>query len=1142
VTHHPAVPILNHIRRLAEASPPDSLPDGECLDRFRDGDEAAFETLVRRHGPMVFRVCRAILGDAHAAEDAFQATFLTLARRAASVRKQPSLGSWLYKVAHRIALRARGRSAARLRREAAVARLPVVDPVDDISWREVQAIFFEELGKLSDRYRIPLLLCCLEGKTRDEAAAQLGCGTGTLKSRLERGRKILRDRLVRRGITLSTGLLATLLMPAETVALAPATVAAAMRVASAVGAGKEVQGVVSERAWRLSRGMTGAALAAKLAAGVLVAVCALATVGAGFLPRPAEILPVVSDEPARAEEASARTDAHGDPLPKEALSRFGTTRFRLSGNLVGVTPGKTLVLYGQGVCTLDLATGKHTRAFPADVTGEIYGAGLSPDGKRLATANDHGIHVWEFSTGKLLHTFGSGIYNDVRFSPDGKLLAALVVNRPGRLVELREADTGKEVWSIACEKLLSGKLTFTPDGKTVAVAGWAAGRTPAENALVLLDVATGKERRRINVGSAGPFTVKVSHDGNLFAAVCQDAAGTGERQARVWEVAGCKEVARFSQPEKDLAGGRYISALAFAPDGKTLFTSGSGSGLIEWDLTTGKELRRIAPACVNASDLAFTADGKAAIVLGSAIIRLVDRVSGKDLTLEPEHSSSVSREVFTPDGRTVLTSAGGTVTFWDPENGRERRRVALPPHRLLDLARDGRTAVLMEIDTAKPDVKRTLVVFDLTSGTARARVPLDFAGKQYYEDSITAGEKLAALADVDRRSAHLFDLATGKLAATLQEPPAKDAAIVPGGTGLKVRHAALSDDGRTLVALCVDHTAQVWDLVKKTKLREFPLAEDQPDSKGWFYFPWQRQQMENYLYYAAVSPDCSRILYISQRGYQRLLDATTGLEVWRSALDIRGHSVLAFSPDGRTLARGGGDTIRLVEAATGKERHALTGHDNLIRSLAFAPDGSLLVSGSYDTTALVWDLTGRRTNPAAGKPLGRAELDACWAALAGDDAAKAYNATRTLAASESQSLPYLEEHLRPAEPAEPGLVGDLIAKLDSDRAADREESSRELEKLGESATPAIRKALAGRVSAEVRRRLEAILAKQSVETREISPEVLRTIRSLEILELIGDRRARELVDDLAGGPRKARVKAEAKASLARLARRQPGEP
>jgi WD40 repeat protein len=907
--------------------------------------------------------------------------------------------------------------------------------------------------------------------------------------------------------------------------------------------------------------MPGAALAAKLAAGMLLAVCALATVAGGLLLRPpAEVLPAAGDKPARAEEARSRTDVHGDPLPKEALSRLGTTRFRLSGQLVGLTPdGKTLVLYGPGVYTLDLATGKHTCAFPADVTGEIYGAALSPDGKRLATVNGHGIHVWEFATGKLLHTFGSGNCNDVRFSPDGKRLAVLVVNRPGRLVELCEAETGKEVWSVACDQLLSGKLTFTPDGKTVAVAGWAAGRPPAptgntggrgprfrppaEHGLVLLDAATGKERRRINAGAAGPFTVKVSPDGTLFAAICRDTADTGERLARVWEGAGGKEIARFRQSEKDLAGGRYISALAFAPDGKSLFTSGSGNGLIEWDLTTGNELRRIAPVCFNATELTFTADGKAVIVVGPGdITRLIDRVSGKDLTPEPEHSASVARAAFTPDGRTVLTSSGNTVTFWDPENGRERRRVALPPHRLLDLARDGRTAVLMEIDTAKPEVKRTLIFFDLTTGTTRTRSPLESAGKQYYEDSISAGEKLAALADVDRRSVHLFDVSTGKLAAALQEPPPKDLGIVARSNDLKVRHAALSDDGRTLVALCVDHTAQVWDLVKKTKLREFPLAEDQPGEKGWFFMPWQRQQMENHLYYAAVSPDCSRILYISQRGYQRLIDATTGLEVWRSALNGRGHSGLAFSPDGRTLARGDSDTVRLVEVATGKERHALTGHDNLIRSLAFSPDGSLLVSGSYDTTALVWDLTGRRTSPNAGKPLRGAELDACWLALAGDDAAKAYDAIRTLAASPSQALPYLEERLRPAEPADPKCVADLIAKLDGDRVADRDEASRELEKLGESAIPAIRKALAGRASAEVRRRLQAILAKQSVETRELSPDVLRTIRSLEILELIGTRQARDVVDDLSGGPRKARVKEEAKASLARLSRRQPGEP
>jgi RNA polymerase sigma factor (sigma-70 family) len=1160
VPRYPAVPILSHIRRLARAESPAPSSDADCLERFSArGEESAFETLVRRHGPMVFRVCRVTLGDAHAAEDAFQATFLTLARRAGAVRKQPSLGSWLYKVAHRIALRARGQSAARLQREAAVTRPPVADPLDEISWREVQAIFFDEIAGLSEHYRIPLLLCCLEGKTRDEAAAQLGCGTGTLKSRLERGRKLLRERLVRRGLTLSTGLLATLLAPADTVALAPAVVAVAVRAGSSVAAGKEIEGVVSERALRLSRGVRGAAWSVKLALGALLAACALTAGAALVLGRSAEALPAADDGSATTEEAPARTDARGDPLPKEAMSRLGTTRFRLSGKLAGQMPGgKTLVLFSYptgGIYSLDLATGRHACVFPSDVTGRVYGAAVAPDGKRLATAGDRGVRIWEFTSGKLLATFGQGTYNEVHFSPDGKLLAAVPVNFSRRIVEVREADTGKELWFREFDGLPNGTVTFAPDGKTLVVAQCAAGRPqrpagdavgrggarfqpPPESVLRFVDTGTGKDRLRINFGTTYTPTLKVSPDGKLVAGLCQDVTEAGKFHVRVWEAAGGNEVARFEQPEKDLAGRGYVTAMAFAPDGKTLFTSGSGGGLIEWDLATGNELRRVAPECSNANDLTFTADGKAVIAFDQpTITRLIDRASGKDLTPEPEHSTSVARVAFAPDGRSVLTGSGGTVTFWDPENGRERRHVSLPPRRILELARDGRTAVLMEVDTSKPEAKRTLLFYDLTTGATRARVPLDFAGKQFYEDSITAGQKLAALADVDRRSVHLFDLETGKLSATLQDPQAKNVAIQQRGNGLKVRRAVLGDDGRTVVALCVDHTAQVWDLATKTKLREFPLAEDEPGSKAWFYMPWQRQQMENFLYYGAVSPDCTRILYISQRGYQRLIDATTGLEVWRSALNPVGHSGLAFSPDGRTLARGEGDTICLVEVATGKERHALTGHDNLIRSFAFSPDGSLLVSGSYDTTALVWDLTGRRMHAGPVKPPTRAELDAAWASLAGDDAPKAYAAIRTLTAAPEQALPYLAERLRAAAAADPELLARLIADLDSDQAAVRDKATAELEKLGETAVAAVHKALAGKPSAEARRRLEAIQAKLSEEPRELSGDLLRTVRVLEALELIGTPPARDLVQSLSTGPRKARAKDEAKATLARLARR-----
>src|SRR5262245_21964485 len=200
----PLIGVLAHIRKRIAARDQDALSDRDLLNRFlKDRDEAAVTVLVERHGAMVLGICRRVLGHAHDAEDACQATFLVLVRRAASVRKKESLASWLHGVAYHVATNLKRDLARRRRREATVVNEPPQDPLDDLTWREAQAVLDAELALLPERFRAPLVLCCLEGKTRDEAARQLGWTTGTLRGRLERGREMLRARLTRRGVALA---------------------------------------------------------------------------------------------------------------------------------------------------------------------------------------------------------------------------------------------------------------------------------------------------------------------------------------------------------------------------------------------------------------------------------------------------------------------------------------------------------------------------------------------------------------------------------------------------------------------------------------------------------------------------------------------------------------------------------------------------------------------------------------------------------------------------------------------------------------------------------------------------------------------------------------------------------------------------
>jgi RNA polymerase sigma factor (sigma-70 family) len=267
---------LEHLR-LADGG---GLSDGQLLTRFLDGrDEAAFAALVRRHGPMVLGVCRRVLGHVHDAEDAFQATFLVLARKAASVVRREAVGSWLYRVAYRTALEARASIARRRALERQVETMPDPEavPAEPQDWRP---LLDRELELLPQKYLAPIVLCDLEGKTRRQVARQLGLSEGTLSSYLTRGRRLLAKRLSRRGLSLSGGALAAALVEEAASAAVPAPwVISTVRAATLVAAGRAA---VATPAAVLMNEVLKAMLMTKLklaAAGVMVMV----TLGASGL-------------------------------------------------------------------------------------------------------------------------------------------------------------------------------------------------------------------------------------------------------------------------------------------------------------------------------------------------------------------------------------------------------------------------------------------------------------------------------------------------------------------------------------------------------------------------------------------------------------------------------------------------------------------------------------------------------------------------------------------------------------------------------------------------------------------------------------------------------------------------------------------
>jgi RNA polymerase sigma factor (sigma-70 family) len=273
----PLEQVIAYARRVAAAPAPAADGDGSLLERFlRDRDQAAFAELVRRHGPMVLALCRRLLEDVHGAEDAFQATFLVLARKAASVRQRGSVGSFLYGVARRVAGKARSQMARRRVHEKQVQPPAPPDPAEEVARAELRPVLDEELGRLPEKYRAPLVLCYLEGKTNEEAARALGWTKGTVSGRLARARDLLRPRLARRGLALSAAAVAGAVAASAAPAAVPtALLETAARAAVLFAAGPGAAGVVSRsaitlgegvlRAMFLKRVMTGAALLLTLA-------------------------------------------------------------------------------------------------------------------------------------------------------------------------------------------------------------------------------------------------------------------------------------------------------------------------------------------------------------------------------------------------------------------------------------------------------------------------------------------------------------------------------------------------------------------------------------------------------------------------------------------------------------------------------------------------------------------------------------------------------------------------------------------------------------------------------------------------------------------------------------------------------------
>jgi RNA polymerase sigma factor (sigma-70 family) len=586
--------VLHYLRKVTAPGAVAELSDDQLLGRFINGrDEAAFTEMVERHGPLVLGVCQRVLHHDQDAEDAFQATFLVLERRAAQIVKRESLGSWLYGVALRIAGKAKAVKTRRRLHERRVPAIAATNPVSDMIWRDLAPVLDEEIGRLPRVHRAAFVLCCLEGKTVTAAARQLGWPRGTVATQLARARQRLRTQLTRRGLALSAGLVVTLSAHKAAAALPPNLIDATVKGALLFAAGKSVAtGALSASVTAMAEGALQTMLVTKLTIATVILFVAAVVGGSGAVayhsikstddgpntvatqnPLSEKDKPDQKSDKQRIEELQKEAQSNRD-LARQLENELKEMRERLkiTEELLGRAQAELQLLKNRRREGIKPAPERTPLATFHGHNRAVHAIAFAPDGRRLASTSEDGTaKVWDVATGKEVISLSGrpGWFMALVYSPDGKML----ITAGNMTITFWDARTGQELRVINLDPAPVAALAISPDGRLL-VSGSRAGTVRQDGTVRMWDVATGKEARRF----ADNFQV----GGIVFTRDGRRLAASVGNSVRVWDVASGKELIRFGQ--------RSIQALAISPDGKVAASAGSDNTLCLWDPATGKQL------------------------------------------------------------------------------------------------------------------------------------------------------------------------------------------------------------------------------------------------------------------------------------------------------------------------------------------------------------------------------------------------------------------------------------------------------------------------------------------------------------------------------------------------------------------------
>jgi RNA polymerase sigma factor (sigma-70 family) len=666
--------VLQYLCKIAAPAVGPNRTDQELLDRFvARRDEAAFGALVERHGPMVLGVCRRVLHHHHDAEDAFQATFLVLARKAGAISKRGAVASWLYGVALRTAGKAKAAAARRRLREKRAWSMPATNPLHQLIWRDLAPVLDEEIARLPHDYQTAFVVCCLEGKTLAAAARELGWPRGTVASRLTRARERLRLQLTRRGLVLSTGLLMSLLSQKAAASVSPALIQATAQGASLFTAGKTmVAGALSFSVTALAEGVLQTMFISKLAVAGAV-VLALAIVGSGTgvlayqslassadglrevqaheqLPQTDKAKQEKEKDEKRLRELQEEVQQSRDLATKLALElRETKERLILMEKLLGraQTEMQLLKLKYEGVKPKPKESSSGLNILQGH-TGIVTSVAFSTDARLLASGSaDKTVRIWDAASKRVVASLQGhdDTVTAVAFSADGKTFVSAGADKT---IKVWDAATGKELRRILGHLDAVTGVALAPDGRLAASAS-------SDRTVRLWDLVSGKEIRIVYCPEGGVRQVVFTPDGRHMAAGMQD------KTVRIWEVATGREVLQL-QGHAD-----SVQAVAFAPDGKIIASGSKDKTVHLWDTATGKQLMVLKGHASGISSVLFLPDGATLVSAGDdKTVKLWDVRVGKLIITWQGHSAGITAMAASPDGRLIATaSADKTIRLWE---------------------------------------------------------------------------------------------------------------------------------------------------------------------------------------------------------------------------------------------------------------------------------------------------------------------------------------------------------------------------------------------------------------------------------------------------------------------------------------------